>query len=98
VTRARAGSAFATDDDPVQSLEAAERVGAVERRIGEVDGPEQRLHRQEAHRGRRREQERDALVGALLVLDADTKPDVGERPACAALQGETASAYLLMPA
>src|SRR3990167_822708 len=46
----------------------------------EVHRPERRLVRDKANRRRAREQVRDALVGALLVLGTDPDPRVRERP------------------
>jgi hypothetical protein len=45
-----------------------------------LDWPQQRLGADEAHGRGRREQIRDALVGAVLVLGADTERDVREGP------------------
>lgn len=46
----------------------------------QIHGPERRLITHEPHRGWRLEQNRNALVGGLLVLNRDADPDVGKRP------------------
>jgi hypothetical protein len=47
----------------------------------EVERTKERLGADEPHRGRRFQEEREALVGALLVLGGDADPEVGKRPA-----------------
>src|SRR5690606_11794475 len=88
---ARAG--LAADDDPVDAVELAlaaaarvdvgggEAVAAFAAHdadgLLQVDGAEEGLAGQEADGGRGVEQDGDAGVGPLLVLDGDADPDVG---------------------
>ena len=86
--RARAGLSAGddlveTDTVKANSYLPRQRIEREARRfpdLEEVDRPEQRLGGDEPHGRRRRQQVRDARIGAGLVFDGDAEMDVGEWP------------------
>jgi hypothetical protein len=77
VHRPRAGAALAADDHPPLRVPRVV-LGEVRRKeiFRQRHGPQQRLAREEPHRGGDPQQVRDALVRRRLVLHAGPDPDV----------------------